>query len=137
MVQGEAPMMSDANRSLHELTEALESIPSIFAQIVCLTEKLPFTSELTAGMTEPALDELRSELFRRWLEFDLRAKEVDLACYLSVLGRDISQVRVRRLLLGLCRSIVPELASLNEMHLFLGEISAVLSSLAHDARDQW
>ena len=60
------------------LVALLDQIPSIFGQMVCLAEDLPFTSDLTSKMSCEVVGELHASLFRRWLQLEFKHKESDL-----------------------------------------------------------
>jgi hypothetical protein len=113
-----------------ELEEILERIPSVFGQIVCLAKGLPFVSKTAKKVPASFIRKLHGRLFRRWVEMQLADKEADLLPYLATITADIASLKCRKVMLNLCRDVVPADATAAEMQLFLGSVETVLRSLA-------
>jgi hypothetical protein len=73
---------------------------------------------------------LQCKLFREWLRLDLREQAADLEPYLATLGQEPGSIRIRHLILRLCRDIVPAEACRAEVRLFLGTVEVVLEYLS-------
>lgn len=110
----------------------LKQIPSIFGRLVCLGKDGSLTSLLPRSISKGAIREVQRRLFREWLNLNLRSKESDLRPYIETPGANICSIETQRLMIRLCRDIVPRNASPNEMQLFIGSVETVLQSLASE-----
>ena len=113
-----------------QLEEILERIPSVFGQIVCLAKGFPLISRTAKRVPSSVVRELHGRLFRRWVEMQLADKEADLLPYLATITGDVASLKCRKVMVNLCRDVVPAEATAAEMQLFVGSVETILRSLA-------
>lgn len=120
----------DVGSSLRRLERDLQQIPSLFARLVFLSRAPGPLVRSSRPVPRRMIQVLQCKLFREWLRLDLREQAADLEPYLATLGQEPGSIRIRHLILRLCRDIVPAEACRAEVRLFLGTVEVVLEYLS-------
>ncbi len=113
-----------------QLEEILDQIPSVFGQVICLAKGLPLVSSTAKKVPRSVVRELHGRLFRRWVRMELADKEADLLPYLATITGDVASLKCRKVMLNLCRDVIPADATAAEMQLFVGSVETILRSVA-------
>jgi hypothetical protein len=118
----------------------IEEIPSLFARIVYMAGLRNVTGrykdpELAAivgsSVCHDVIKAAHSKAFSVWFSLNWTARTTDLKPYLVTLGFRGSPARWPISWEQVCKDIVPCDASINDVQLFLGTVTAVIDMLSH------